>query len=561
MRKRDETIFSVRDLVVRNTKMDDKALLNDTNEYAFPALKKAAEMILRWKEESKQFYVFADYDVDGITSGESMRMLLRALGIQDHNIHVRYPRRFSEGYGMSVKAVEEFDSNNSCIITVDNGIAAFDAIKAAKDKGMEVLVTDHHLAMAVGNEKKYPDADYIVDPNAIDGQAEFKAYCGCGIVLKLAEELLKDYPPENKVLLRIKAMAAIATIADCVPLVGENRRIVKEGLQLLTRTDLMTKGILALVKLNFLKHVSENDVAFKIAPILNATGRLYDNGAERAAQLISFDADSFIADKLAQDQIAANTRRKALQATWDKKAEAALGDFSDNHIILKIDGCPEGLVGIIAGRLCEHYKVPTIILSETEKGILKGSGRSVEDVNLKLMLDKCAESLISYGGHAAAAGLRLSNLEGFRKAFRKALGDWKPAKKELLYDLEIKGMDIESISNEVEKYGPYGEGNPAPVFYIRDITLTPKGGSYSQELAGNGLKLFGSGFTATTFEECANKFLEDKPRNVELIGTIGKSYFGTTHAEVHFTELILMGKTEKKTTPLQEILNRKAMGK
>ena len=120
MRKRDETIFSVRDLVVRNTKMDDKALLNDTNEYAFPALKKAAEMILRWKEESKHFYVFADYDVDGITSGESMRMLLRALGIQDHNIHVRYPRRFSEGYGMSVKAVEEFDSNNSCIITVDN---------------------------------------------------------------------------------------------------------------------------------------------------------------------------------------------------------------------------------------------------------------------------------------------------------------------------------------------------------------------------------------------------------------------------------------------------------
>lgn len=560
MRKRDETIFSVRDLVVRNTRMDEKTLLNDANDYTFPALKKAAEMISKWKEESKQFYVFADYDVDGITSGESMRMLLRALGVPDYDIHVRYPKRFSEGYGMSVKAVEEFKESN-CIITVDNGIAAFDAIKAAKAKGMDVLVTDHHLAMTVGNKKVLPDADYIVDPNAIEGQSEFTAYCGCGIVLKLAEELLKDYPPGGKIIPRIKAMAAIATIADCVPLVGENRRIVREGLKLLTRTDLMTKGILALVKLNFLKHVSETDVAFKIAPALNATGRLYDDGAEIAAKLISFDGNEYEASELAQSQLKANTKRKALQAIWDKKAEEILNGFSDNHIILKLDGCPEGLIGIIAGRLCEKHKVPTIVLLETEDGILKGSGRSVEDVNLKLLLDKCADSLISYGGHAAAAGLRLSNLDSFKKAFKEAIGDWKPVKKEVLYDLEIKNMDVASMAEEVEKYGPYGEGNPAPVFYIRNITLTPKGGTYCAELTGNGLKLFGSNFTATSFDECIKKYLEDKPRNVELIGTIGKNYFGATSAEVHFSELLLVQKETKKLTPMQELLKKKALEK
>ena len=220
MKKKDNSILSVKDFVVKNTGMDVKTLLHDTNEYQFSALEKAAELIRKWKEEGKKFFVFADYDVDGITSGESMRMLLRAIGVPKNDIIVRYPKRFSEGYGMNVKAVNEFDSNG-VIITVDNGVAAFEAIKAAKAKGMAVLVTDHHLASIDENGKKvYPEADYIIDPNAIDGQAEFTAYCGCGIVFKLATRMLKA--GNEKTLARIRTNAAIATVADCVPLIGEN---------------------------------------------------------------------------------------------------------------------------------------------------------------------------------------------------------------------------------------------------------------------------------------------------------------------------------------------------
>lgn len=560
MKKKDNSILSVKDFVVKNTGMDVKTLLHDTNEYQFPALEKAAELIQKWRDEGKKFFVFADYDVDGITSGESMKMLLRAIGVPENDIIVRYPKRFSEGYGMSVKAVNEFDSNG-VIITVDNGVAAFDAIEAAKKKGMAVLVTDHHLASVDAfGEKMYPEADYIVDPNAIENQADFSAYCGCGIVFKLATRMLKA--GNEKTLARIRTNAAIATVADCVPLIGENRRIVKEGLMLATHKDIQTTGLSALLaECNLQYCVSETDVAFKIAPCLNAVGRLNDDGAAVSARLISFDGDELSASKLAKAQVEMNDERKALQKTWDLKADSMIED-DGNAIILQPEGCPEGLAGIIAGRIADRRNRPTIIFTDNGNGILKGSGRSVEGVNLKALLDKCQDTLVSYGGHAMAAGLKVSDLSAFKNAFNDALRDcgWTATTEtEQTYDLEISGSDVLTVVEEIEKYAPYGEGNPAPTFYIQNVELIPKGSSYYSELKNEGVKLFADGYSATTFK-ATKKFMDEKPRRVNLFGTIARNYFcGNSYVDVHFDDMEVVAEKCRKRTSLQKMLDEAAM--
>lgn len=560
MKKKDNSILSVKDFVVKNTGMDVKTLLHDTNEYQFPALEKAAELIQKWRDEGKKFFVFADYDVDGITSGESMRMLLRAIGVPKNDIIVRYPKRFSEGYGITVRAVNEFDSNG-VIITVDNGVAAFDAIEAAKKKGMAVLVTDHHLASVDASGKKmYPEADYIVDPNAIENQSDFSAYCGCGIVFKLATMMLKA--GNEKTLARIQTNAAIATVADCVPLIGENRRIVKEGLMLATHKDIQTTGLSALLaECNLQYRVSETDVAFKIAPCLNAVGRLNDDGAAVSARLISFDGDELSASKLAKAQVEMNDERKTLQKTWDLKADSMIED-DGNAIILQPEGCPEGLAGIIAGRIADRRNRPTIIFTDNGNGILKGSGRSVEGVNLKALLDQCQDTLVSYGGHAMAAGLKVKDLSAFKNAFNDALrncGWTATTETEQTYDLEINGSDVLAVVEEIEKFAPYGEGNPAPTFYIRNVELTPKGSSYYSELKNEGVKLFADGYSATTFK-ATKKFMDEKPRRVNLLGTIARNYFcGNSYVDVHFDDMEAVAEKNVKRTSLQKMLDEAAM--
>lgn len=558
MRKRDDSISSVLQFVMKNTGMDEKTLLHDTHEYKFPALEKAGQLIRKWISEEKKFYIFADYDVDGITSGESMKMLLRALGVAKDNIFVRYPKRFSEGYGMSVKAVEEFDGEG-VIITVDNGIAAFDAIKTAKARGMPVLVTDHHLA-AVDElgQKLLPDADYCVDPNAIDGQAEFRNYCGCGIVYKLAEHMLGPGKDE-KTLARILSNAAIATIADCVPLIGENRRIVKEGLTLLGYKDLQTNGLSALLsECNLKWKVSETDISFKIAPCLNAMGRLHDDGARISARLISFDGNKDIALGLAKAQIEANEERKSLQKIWDMKADAMIKD-DGKSIILYPKGCPEGLAGIIAGRLAERHNRPTIIFTDNGDGILKGSGRSIEGVNLKATLDKCRDYLVTYGGHSMAAGLRIHDLEGFKRAFNDALGICLKVDTDETYDLGIKGSDVTSVIDEIDAFGPYGEGNPTPLFLIRNVELFPKLSSHYCELKNGGIKLFADGYSATTFS-CTKKYLQTAPKKVNLLGTLNRNYFGgNSYIDVHFDDVEPVADRFVRKTSLQSILDETAM--
>lgn len=564
MRKRNEKISDITSFVVGNTGMSKEKLIHDSTEYSFPALKAGADMIFKWISEGKKFFCFADYDVDGITSGESMRMLLLALNVPRENIVIRFPKRFSEGYGMTRKAVEDEFLPNEVCITVDNGISAFDAIKAAKEKGMNVLVTDHHLASIDENGKKvYPEADYIIDPNAIDGQAEFNGYCGCGIVLKLAEYMLRERETrESEVYLtRIRALAAIATIADSVQLVKDNRKIVKTGLKLLTKQYLMTNGMNTLLaELSLGSHISETEVAFRIAPALNASGRLYDEGAEMAARLIRYNGEQNTASRLAREQVEMNEERKALQRIWTEKAEKMVK--KKNNIILYLDGCPEGIIGIVAGQLAERHKVPAIVFAGTGED-LKGSGRSVDGINIKTILDKCSTYLLRYGGHAAAAGLSIKKdkFYDFQNAFQEAMGDWEPSENETFYDLSIEAKDVPNVIEDVQRFAPYGEGNPMPVFLIKNVALTPNGGTCYKELKSNGIKLYSAYFNAASFT-CHDEFMKmGCPKTLDLLGTMSQKYFGGKNViEINFTEFQKIEKEIKKT-PLQMLLDKKAKSK
>lgn len=319
--KREGVPDTIAGLVEQNTGMSAETLMKDTKKYRIDGLRQARDMILAAIREKRHIYVFADYDVDGICSGAIMQVGTRALGYEDH-LTVRLPRRFSEGYGISEKALDEFTEENALLITVDNGIAAIGPIKKAKEKGMTVIVVDHHLASSDEDEiLVYPDADLIIDPNAIEGSADFNGYCGAGLAYRIMCQLIDD----KKTLIRLLCLAAVATIADSVPLTHENRRIVRYGLHYMTDMGYATSGLFALLSLcGCNEYVSETDIGFKIAPCLNASGRLYDDGATQSFQLMSYEGDLRQAKMMAEKQLADNEKRKELSDEWTKKVNAQI---------------------------------------------------------------------------------------------------------------------------------------------------------------------------------------------------------------------------------------------
>ena len=268
---------TIKDVVLANTGMTEDELLIPKEHYHIDRLDEAAEIIKATAKTDTPISVVADYDADGICAAAVMWMLLRELGVKPK---IRIPRRFSEGYGLSENIIDELEPG--LLITVDNGIVAHAAIQKAKEKGFYVIVTDHHLSDGIS----LPNADVIIDPNAIPGSADFNGYCGAGIAYKLAVEILGKDHPLVPVLL---SFAAIATVADVMPLIHENRFIVKDGLESMTGKG-RTIGLLALLeRCGFESYITAKDIGFKIAPVLNAPGRLEDDGAMKSLRQLVFN--------------------------------------------------------------------------------------------------------------------------------------------------------------------------------------------------------------------------------------------------------------------------------
>lgn len=412
--------------------------------------------------------VVGDYDADGVCSAAILFLLLKELGCPTPAIKI--PKRLSQGYGLHPEIIDEV--TEGLLITVDNGISACEAVKKAKEKGLQVIIIDHHLPGAV-----IPDADIIVNPHLNPANNRYVDYCGAGLAFKLAEFMI---PQARELLRKLLSMAAIATIADIVPLTGDNRLIVREGLESLNGRN-VTQGLCSLLQECDMMTIREEDISYKIAPILNAIGRLQDDGAIYACGCLAQDEKP--APGLSQKLIAVNQQRKSMV---NEQYELITEDIRANgHSAPVILVCPElheGIAGIIAGKLAEDYKVPSFVLTESN-GKLKGSGRSSGSIHLKDLMDTHIHNAkIQYGGHAGAVGVSMpsSELAYFKDAMEGALAGYMFSESAgvLYYDVTISADEVLTAIRDLDVYGPYGEAVPRPVFLVRGIKLIEKKGEY-----------------------------------------------------------------------------------
>ena len=529
---------TIAEVVSRNTGLSIQDFLNPKKDPYISNLKEAAEFIRKAAQSGKNIHIVGDYDVDGDLSSSILKMgFTEAFGKEPS---VRLPRRFSEGYGLKQKIVDEI--NDGIIVTVDNGIAALEPIKSAKTKGLDIVIIDHHQPVKNENgEVLLPDADVIVDPHAIPG-SEFCGYCGAGLAYRLIKELI----PNSPMLVRYLVFASIATVADVMDLVGDNRTLVKNGLACI-RKRYTTLGLNTLLNLLDLTYIDEGDYGFKLGPIINASGRLYDDGPSDVVSLMTthvmpeedgYREALFATAEKAQILIQRNEERKKLSKEAEKRADKII---EENHLsntkplILYDPLTSEGIIGIVAGQLAEKYCTPALVFTDSEKeGILKGSGRTYGTVDLKATLDTAGDLFVGYGGHPGAAGMTIKKdtISTLQKRLAKTLEgvDFGVDPEALYYDLEIEMKDIPNMIKELKLYAPYGQGNPAPIFKIKDFNCTPVGASFYRLMGDieQHIKLFGKDVDAVGFDMAQRYHDAGDPQKLNIVGTLGRNFFNGT---------------------------------
>ena len=554
---------SLKECLMRNLGIKSTEEINNwyqryyDNGYRLDGLDKAKEIIESYKE--KEIHIIGDYDVDGVTATSIMYFGLKYFGCE--KVFYRTPKRFSEGFGLKESIIREIPENDCLIITVDNGTAAPEAVKYAKERGMKVIITDHHLPnLDTNGDLILPEADLIINPNAIEGSADYKGYCGAGIAYKLCRHLL-----DNEGLSRsLEPIAAIGTIADVMELREENYVIVRRGLEGLIKTPNL--GLRALLeKLGKTEHVSATDVGFNIGPCINAPGRLIDDGSMKAVELITA-SNQYDAERLAEFLVQQNEIRKT---QVNDATEAAIEDIETNKktgdipIISYIPKINEGILGIIAAKIMDKYSRPAIILTDSEaENILKGSARAPEGFNMKAVLDRVSKEMTNYGGHEGAAGLSIKrdNLENFREEIIKSsvYEKYLPVTDtDITYDFEVSSENIDEAADLIEMFEPHGEGNPTVMIKVPDFFNVPYGDSYKTPMGKTGIKFYGDNCTAINFQGA--KLFEDikKPEKMVLYGELSYNYFkGRKTPQIIFQDFEMISEIsdEPNDTPFADIL-------
>ena len=428
----------------------------------------AVELLQDAIVNDQQIFILGDYDVDGITATALVLDFLKACGAEKVDYFI--PNRLKHGYGLTEASTDILlERNADLVITVDNGITAAGEIQRLNDAGIKTIVTDHHLA-----ETDLLPKGIVVNPNHPECKYPFKKISGCGVALKLVMALRKSLrkldwwtssrPEPN--LRNSLDLAALGTVADVVPLLDENRIITYHGLQVMN--DKPRLAIQVLKSLKKVETITSRTLAFQFGPLLNSSGRLKD--ADMAVRfLLSNDRQE--AEKMAQILDATNAERREKESEMIQTA-LKLADEQKNNpaLILVSPEFHEGVNGIVATRLVEIFYKPVLILSENE-GKLKGSGRSIPELNLKEVLSDCSDLLERFGGHAAAAGCSLipENLEAFRDRFIALCYELLPAS--LVPKLKLDGtLDYpeltEQFLEQLNRLQPFGEGNPEPLFSV-----------------------------------------------------------------------------------------------
>jgi single-stranded-DNA-specific exonuclease len=438
--------------------------------FLLPEMQLAVDRILAAADRGESVCIYGDYDVDGVTSITLMRRILRAYGIEARHF---IPKRGPEGYGLSKAALERCmreGKKPDLLIAVDCGTVSIAEVAMLKEEGVEVVIVDHHEPSPLGR----PDCVALVNPKC---GSDFKYLCAAGVTFKLGHALLKTRPAELD-LKELMDLVAVATIADIVPMVGENRLLVRHGLKYLSGT--LNPGLRALQEVTGMNgHATSMDVGFRIGPRLNAAGRM--DVPEDALATLTTDCRRLAMD-LAHKLDAYNKERQAHENHIRQEAlEQLTRDFEpsrDPVIVIGSRTWHHGVVGIVASRLMRQYHKPTFVIAIDEDGIGKGSGRSIEGVSLVDAIRACGDDLLAGGGHAMAAGLSIE--EGKLGSFRARFAEYVTSNTSeeqrmptLVYDAEISfdQLSLEFLSS-YDLLQPFGNGNPQPVFISRKVGLS-----------------------------------------------------------------------------------------
>ena len=450
--------------------------------FLMKGMDEASDMIIEYARGGRRICVYGDYDCDGVTSVSLMMTLLGELAA---DAWYYIPSRFEEGYGLNKKAIDRIaERGTQLIITVDNGCVAFDEVAYIKEKGMAVIVTDHHNV-----DTQSPDC-IMLDPKQTDDDYPFSFLCGCGVAFKLAQAVTRKTGISRKKLNSLLDIVGIATVGDIVPLIDENRTLVKYGMDRIRRNE--RPGLSCLLDAAGIKAeaVGSYNIAFGIVPYINSCGRM--KRADMGVELLTgLDIDRN--EKLAASMKELNTLRRSTQDEIYNKAvewlEARAAVPADNgcgensgipYFVLYYAGdAHEGVTGIVAGKIKEKYYRPVVIVTDSGNGIVKGTGRSVPGIDLHALLGRYSHLFMRFGGHAGACGFSMSSehVDHLRECLnddvRKMLDD-RPGLLDyvLVPDAVITGDDVTlELARDVRRMEPFGEGNARPVFRIKDITI------------------------------------------------------------------------------------------
>lgn len=482
---------TVKELVQANTGMSANDLAYDARRYHYPGIKEAAELFMDHIKHGSKILVWCDYDTDGVDCKFIMSYTL-ARPMKIRNIEIICPGRYSDGYGIKPSIVEQF-AGTDLLVLCDNGIAAIEAVDLAREMGMDVIILDHHDPRVIEGQVVMPNANVIVDPHLTGGYimdgagnqiGEFRDLCGAGITWYFTHEVrsMCDWMSDKQkwYLDQIAYIGAtFGTVGDVVDLKDDNRRIVKQGLTNLNK-GMGTSGIRQLMYKLYLNNVSSMDIGFLISPIINASGRLEDTGANRIAALLCTDANDEGAKKALYAEvdraIDVNKKRKAMTK---ESVERVVENYeanggNDPFIVCYDEYTVSGIVGLVASELVNRYHRPALVFAPSGKddGVIKGSGRSVEGIGIKGLLDQIQQYLTTYGGHPMACGasLLIDNLDAFGDAVN-AITPVLDTSDAIMYDLECAYTEAATKLAEQEQFEPYGAGNPQPVYRINGVEL------------------------------------------------------------------------------------------
>lgn len=433
------------------------------NPYFFENMEEAVEKIIQSKNRKEKIFVYGDYDVDGITAAAFLTIAFRKIGI---DIDYYIPNRLEEGYGLNKKAIDIIKNRGGkLIITVDVGINSIEEVRYAKKQGIDIIITDHHKAI-----ENTEESVLTINPK-LSTNYKFKYLSGAGVALKLAEALYIKQNNDVEFLYEYLDIVMIGTVADVVPMIEENRIIIKKGLQILRNTKV--RGLEYLIKYLKLqnKDITTTDVSFFISPMLNALGRLGDStiGVD-----FFIEQDDFELYNIIEEMKRTNKERRALEKSiHDEAIEMLSQEEENNYIFLKSDKWHSGVIGVVAARLAIKYNKPVILLSLNE-GIAKASCRSVDGISIFNILKEVSNNFIRFGGHDLAVGFmaKETSLDIIEKKIKDKLTEIDYSKEKKSIEIDLK-MEMENLNDdflkEIRKLAPFGLGNYQPLILTEGV--------------------------------------------------------------------------------------------